>query len=94
MPSSSRSARLMGTRDSTSVQSPLVKASTSAAFMRLPPLPLALACVSCRGVPDIILVHCGGWAYNAKFPLENETFKDYTKRLRERDAFKRAAALP
>ncbi|MBR9769432.1 MAG: glutathione S-transferase family protein, partial [Rhodobacteraceae bacterium] len=45
-------------------------------------------------IPDIILVHCGGWAYNAKFPLENETFKAYTKRLRERDAFKRAAALP
>ena len=50
MPSSRRSARSIGTRDSTSVQSPLVKASTSAAFMRLPPLPLALACVSCRGV--------------------------------------------
>ena len=45
-------------------------------------------------IPDIILVHCGGWAYNAKFPLENEAFKAYTKRLRERDAFKRAAALP
>ena len=45
-------------------------------------------------IPDIILAHCGGWAYNAKFPLENETFKAYTKRLRERDAFKRAAALP
>ena len=26
---------------------------------------------------DIILVHCGGWAYNAKFPLENEAFKAY-----------------
>jgi glutathione S-transferase len=45
-------------------------------------------------IPDIILAHCGGWAYNAKFPLENEAFKTYTKRLRERDAFKRAAALP
>ena len=45
-------------------------------------------------IPDIILVHCGGWAYNAIFPLENEAFKAYTKRLRERDAFKRAAALP
>ena len=45
-------------------------------------------------IPDIILVHCGGWAYSAKFPLENEAFKAYTKRLRERDAFKRAAALP
>ena len=45
-------------------------------------------------IPDIILVHCGGWAHNAKFPLENEAFKAYTKRLRERDAFKRAAALP
>ena len=45
-------------------------------------------------IPDIILAHCGGWAYNAKFPLENEAFKTYTNRLRERDAFKRAAALP
>ena len=45
-------------------------------------------------IPDIILVHCGGWAYNTKFPLENEAFKAYTKRRRERDAFKRAAALP
>ena len=45
-------------------------------------------------IPDIILAHCGGWAYNAKFPLDNEAFKTYTNRLRERDAFKRAAALP
>jgi glutathione S-transferase len=45
-------------------------------------------------IPDIILAHCGGWAYNAKFPLENEAFKTYTNRLRERDAFKRAVALP
>ena len=45
-------------------------------------------------IPDIILVHCGGCAYNAKFPVENEAFKAYAKRLRERDAFKRAAALP
>ena len=45
-------------------------------------------------IPDIILVHCGGWAYNAKFPVENEAFKAYAKRMRERDAFKRAAALP
>lgn len=45
-------------------------------------------------IPDIILAHCGGWAYKAKFPLENEAFKTYTNRLRERDAFKRAAALP
>jgi len=45
-------------------------------------------------IPDIILAHCGGWAHNAKFPLENEAFKAYTERLRERDAFKRAAALP
>ena len=45
-------------------------------------------------IPDIILVHCGGWAYSAKFPVENEAFKAYAKRLRERDAFKRAAALP
>ena len=45
-------------------------------------------------IPDIVLAHCGGWAHNAKFPLENEAFKAYTKRFRERDAFKRAAALP
>ena len=45
-------------------------------------------------IPDIILVHCGGCASNAKFPIENEACNAYSKRLRERDAVKRAAALP
>lgn len=41
-------------------------------------------------VPDLIFAHCGGWAMSAKFPTDNEAFKDYTKTLRSRDAFKRA----
>ena len=45
-------------------------------------------------VPDILLCHCGGWARVAKFPDAPAAFKDYTRRLRERPAFQRAAALP
>lgn len=37
-------------------------------------------------VPDIIAAHCATWARYAKFPLENEAFNAYTKRLRARPA--------
>ena len=44
-------------------------------------------------VPDILATHCGNWAYNAKFPLENEGFNAYLKRMRARPAFQRVRAL-
>ncbi|MWD28538.1 glutathione S-transferase [Aquicoccus sp. SCR17] len=43
-------------------------------------------------VPDIILAHCGAWAKAAKFPAENERFRDYLRNLRSRDAFRRLTA--
>ncbi len=43
-------------------------------------------------VPDLIAAHCGGWAGNAKFPMEHEGFNAYVARLRDRPAFKAAAA--
>lgn len=45
-------------------------------------------------IPDILAVHCGGWAKVAKFETENTDYIDYIKQGRARDAFKRAAALP
>ena len=45
-------------------------------------------------IPDILAVHCGGWAKVAKFETENTDYIDYVKQGRARDAFKRAAALP
>lgn len=39
-------------------------------------------------VPDLILAHCGGWAYVEKFPNDNEKFNAYLKRLRSRPAYK------
>ncbi|SHG72232.1 glutathione S-transferase family protein [Marivita hallyeonensis] len=44
-------------------------------------------------VPDFLLAHCLGWARNAKFPDAPEVLVDYLRRLRERPAFQRAAAL-
>ncbi|MBL6427545.1 MAG: glutathione S-transferase family protein [Maritimibacter sp.] len=44
-------------------------------------------------VPDILAAHCANWAFSAKFPLENDKFNAYVKRMRDRDAFKRVAAL-
>ena len=41
-------------------------------------------------LPDLILTHCGGWAYVAKFPNDNEKFNVYLKRLRSRPAYKAA----
>lgn len=44
-------------------------------------------------VPDILAAHCANWAFAAKFPLENEKFNAYAKRMRDREAFKRVRAL-
>lgn len=44
-------------------------------------------------VPDILAAHCGNWAFAAKFPLENDAFNAYLKRMRDRAAFKRVKAL-
>jgi len=41
-------------------------------------------------IADIIAAHCLNWAYASKFPLEDERLLDYAKRMRNRDAFKRA----
>lgn len=40
-------------------------------------------------VPDILACHCAGWAMAARFPLIDE-FKEYSKRLTSREAYKRA----
>ena len=41
-------------------------------------------------IADILAVHCLNWAHNAKFPAVSEALKAYTKRCRDRDAYKRA----
>ena len=41
-------------------------------------------------VPDIILTHCLNWAYAAKFTYDQKNLLAYAKRMRGRDAFKRA----
>lgn len=43
-------------------------------------------------IADIVCGHCLNWAHSAKFPVENEKMREYGKRLRGRDALKRAAA--
>ncbi|AVO38306.1 glutathione S-transferase family protein [Pukyongiella litopenaei] len=43
-------------------------------------------------IADIIATHCLNWAYSAGFPVESDTLKAYSKRMRARDAFTRAAA--
>ena len=43
-------------------------------------------------IPDIIAGHCFGWAISARFPQEDANLSAYLGRLRERPAFKRAAA--
>ncbi len=45
-------------------------------------------------LPDILAVHCGGWAKVAKFDDLNADYVEYVKRTRHREAFRRAAALP
>ena len=44
-------------------------------------------------IPDIVLTHCGGWAFVAKFPTDNAEFKNYLKTMRARPAYQRASAL-
>lgn len=44
-------------------------------------------------LPDILAAHCGNWAFAAKFPLTNETFNTFVKRMRSRDAYQRVRAL-
>ena len=43
-------------------------------------------------VPDILLTHTLSWGAGAKFPVESDLLLDYGKRMRERDAYKRAVA--
>lgn len=44
-------------------------------------------------LPDILAAHCANWAFAAKFPLTNDAFNAYAKRMRERPAFQRVKAL-
>ena len=43
-------------------------------------------------IADILATHCLNWAINAKFPEANTTLKNYAKRCRGRQAYKRALA--
>ncbi len=43
-------------------------------------------------IADIVAVHCLGWAIVAKFPMEREDLKIYSKALRARPAYKAASA--
>jgi glutathione S-transferase len=43
-------------------------------------------------IADILAVHCLGWAFGAKFPVESEALVAYSKAMRQRPAFKAAAA--
>ena len=44
-------------------------------------------------LPDLILGHCAGWAYVAKFYTGSEKFAAYVKSLRTRPAYQAAARL-
>jgi len=41
-------------------------------------------------LPDILAVHCFGWAFGAEFPAIPDPLKAYTKRLRARSQFRAA----
>lgn len=43
-------------------------------------------------VPDLLAVHCIGWAFGAGFPSIPDTLKAYSKRLRARPTFRAALA--
>ncbi|MEE2862409.1 MAG: glutathione S-transferase family protein [Pseudomonadota bacterium] len=43
-------------------------------------------------VPDIILAHCLDWALIARFPVVETRLSDYLDRMRQRPAYRRAAA--
>ena len=42
-------------------------------------------------IPDLVLTHCGGWAFVAKFPTDNADFKEYLKSMRGRPTYKKAS---
>lgn len=42
-------------------------------------------------LPDLLAVHCFGWAFGADFPPLPDSVKAYAKRLRARPAFREAA---
>ncbi|MFN0115055.1 MAG: glutathione S-transferase family protein [Paracoccaceae bacterium] len=45
-------------------------------------------------VPDIILTHCLNWAGSARFPVDEDRFGGYLRRMRDRPAYVCAAARP
>ena len=42
-------------------------------------------------IPDLVLTHCGGWAFVAKFPTDNADFKEYLKSMRGRPTYQKAS---
>ncbi len=44
-------------------------------------------------VPDLILAHCLDWAKSAGFEITEPVLRDYAKRLRSRDAYRRTLAM-
>lgn len=44
-------------------------------------------------IVDIIAVHCLGWAYGAKFPIEDDRLLAYSKEVRARPAYLRMVEL-
>ncbi len=44
-------------------------------------------------VPDILAVHCAGWAKMLGFPLEQDGFNAYVARVQARPAYQRVKAL-
>lgn len=45
-------------------------------------------------LPDLLAVHCFGWAFGADFPALPDPLKDYAKRLRARPQFRAASDHP
>jgi len=43
-------------------------------------------------VPDVILAHCLDWALSARFPVIEHRLTEYIERMRQRPAYRRAAA--
>ncbi|MEM9579603.1 MAG: glutathione S-transferase family protein [Pseudomonadota bacterium] len=51
------------------------------------------ACGDGFTIVDIALTHCLNWAYSAKFDYDSDKMKTYAKNMRNRDAFRKVAAL-
>lgn len=51
------------------------------------------ACGDSFTIVDIALTHCLNWAYSAKFDYDSDKMKTYAKNMRNRDAFRKVAAL-